>query len=206
MFGLGPTELSGRVLDCSAGAAGFVAQAATGGCRATAADPSYVLTRQELAEAGRRDLDRGNAIAGEHPDRFRWDWYGKPARREALRKRALAQFLLDFEQHPSRYIAAQLPQLPFRDGAFDLAICSHLLFTWADVLGQEWHRAALCELARVGREVRVFPTVLQGAGAAVPFWDPLMAQLADAGLTTELRRVDYSFQVGADQMLVVTSG
>ncbi|MDQ1696179.1 MAG: hypothetical protein QOJ03_1532 [Frankiaceae bacterium] len=206
MFGLGRDELSGRVLDCSAGAAGFVAQAAAGGCRALAADPAYVLTREQLAEAGRRDLDRGNAIAAEHPDSFEWDWYGVPARREALRKRALAQFLLDVEGNPSRYVAAQLPQLPFRDGVFDLVICSHLLFTWADVLGQSWHLAAVRELARVGREVRVFPTIMQGAGDVVPFWDDLMAQLAGERLRAELRRVDYRFQVGADQMLMVTSG
>jgi SAM-dependent methyltransferase len=206
MFDLGRPELSGSILDCSAGVAGFVAVAADQCRRAVAVDPAYAMSRQELAEAGRRDLQLGNAIAAEHPGRFRWDWYGTAERREELRLRALANFLPDLVLHPQRYVAGQLPQLPFRDGAFDLVICSHLLFTWADVLGREWHRAALCDLARVGREVRVFPTVVQGAGEPVPFWDALMGDLREAGLRTELRRVDYEFQVGADQMLVVTSG
>ena len=205
MFGLTDADLSGRLLDCSAGAAGFVARAADHGCRATAVDPAYALPRAELAAAGRADLDRGNAIATQHPDRFGWDWFGSPERRRQLRLRALAEFATDLVAHPSRYVCGQLPRLPFRDSAFDLVLCSHLLFTWADTFGQGWHLAALSELARVGREVRVFPTVMQGRGDPVPFWDALMAGLADAGLTAELRRVEYSFQVGADQMLVLTS-
>jgi len=121
-----------------------------------------------------------------------------------LRTRALAQFLPDLVMHPERYVAGQLPQLPFRDRAFDLAVCSHLLFTWADQLGLDWHCAALLELSRVASQVRVFPTVVQGPGQPVPFWDELMARLSDAGLVAERRAVPYVFQVGADTMLVVT--
>lgn len=96
-----------------------------------------------------------------------------------------------------------LPRLPFRDDAFELAVCSHLLFTWADQLGLEWHRAALFELARVAGEVRVFPTIMQGPGEAVPFWGTLMSDLSEAGLRTESREVPYEFQVGGNRMLVV---
>jgi hypothetical protein len=205
MFGLTRQDLSGRVLDCSAGAAGFVVRAASHGCRAIAVDPAYALPRDQLAEAGRADLDRGNAIAAQHPDRFVWDWFGSPEARRRLRLRALAEFVSDIVVHPHRYVAGQLPQLPFVDAAFDLVLCSHLIFTWADTLSREWHFAALRELARVGGEVRVFPTVLQGRGDPVPFWDGLMADLADVGLHAEKRTVDYVFQVGADQMLVLTS-
>ena len=34
------------------------------------------------------------------------------------------------------------------DGSFDLAVCSHLLFTWANVFDMAWHEAALREMAR----------------------------------------------------------
>lgn len=206
MFDLGPAELSGSILDCSAGVSGFTAEAARRGTRTVAVDPAYALARAELAMLGKADLTRGSAIAAEHPDRFTYAWYGDPERRLSMRSRALAQFLLDLATHPARYVAGQLPQLPFRDRAFDLAVCSHLLFTWADQLGIEWHRAAILELTRVAGEVRVFPTVMQGPGAPVPFWDELMAQLAGAQLTAKTRSVPYQFQVGADQMLVVTAG
>jgi hypothetical protein len=55
----------------------------------------------------------------------------------------------------------------------------------------------------VSREVRVFPTVLQGAGDPVPFWDALVEQLRRDGTHVDVRRVPYEFQVGADSMLVL---
>jgi len=169
-----------------------------------AVDPAYAMPRDELARQGQADLVRGNAIAAEHPDRFTFDWYGAPERRVAMRNRALALFVTDLVMHPGRYVAGQLPQLPFKDASYDLALCSHLLFTWADQLGVDWHRAALLELARVAAEVRVFPTVMQGAGEPVPFWDELMSDLTDAGLNCDRRQVPYEFQKGADTMLVLT--
>jgi SAM-dependent methyltransferase len=203
MFDLGDEEMTGRILDCSAGVSSFVAEAGERGWAAIAVDPAFSLGRGRLAELGRDDLDRGTAIADQYPDRFTWEWYGDPARRSTLRKAALARFLTDVACHPHRYVAAALPQLPFPDSSFDLAVCSHLLFTWADQLGREWHAAALHELARVAREVRIFPTVVQGPGEPVPFWDGLMADLARAGLRAEEREVPYEFQVGANRMLVV---
>lgn len=204
MFALGDAELSGSVLDCSAGAAEFVAVAGSRGARAVAVDPAYALPKERLAEQARDDTERGCGIVGQHADRFTWRWYGGPEERDRMRHQALARFVTDRVMCPGRYVAGQLPQLPFGDAAFDLAVCSHLLFTWADVLGRAWHAAALRELARVAREVRVFPIVLQGAGEPVPFWSDLMGDLDAAGLTSEERRVDYEFQVGADRMLVVS--
>jgi SAM-dependent methyltransferase len=202
MFDLDPA-MPGSIVDCSAGVAGFAAGAGRRGARVVAVDPAYALSGDELARLGHDDLERGGAIASQFPDRFTFDWYGDPERRLKLRKGALAQFLVDLATHPERYLAGQLPQLPFRDASFDLAVCSHLLFTWADQLGLDWHRAALLELTRVARQVRVFPTVMQGSGQPVPFWDELMSTLADAGLRVELRRVPYEFQIGANTMLVV---
>src|SRR3954469_21580456 len=142
MFALGPNDLGGTILDCSAGVAGFVAEAARKGARAIAVDPAYALPRDDLSRLGSADLLRAPVVWDDYPDRFTFAWYGSPDRRLSLRSRALAQFLLDLATHPARYVAGQIPQLPFHDGTFDVALCSHLLFTWADQLGLEWHRAA----------------------------------------------------------------
>jgi hypothetical protein len=50
----------------------------------------------------------------------------------------------------------------------DLAVCSHFLFLYSAQLGEAFHHAALHELCRISREVRVFPLVAPG-GAASPF-------------------------------------
>jgi hypothetical protein len=91
----------------------------------------------------------------------------------------------------------------------DLVLSSHLLFTWADPFDEAWHRAALLEMARVARrEVRVYPLVRRGPGDAVGFLASLLDGLSGPGgveLRVELRRVQYEFQRGATEMLVVQS-
>ena len=119
-----------------------------------------------------------------------------------LRTEAAEAFLADLVESPGRYVAASLPDLPFENGQFEMVLCSHLLFTWADKFGLDWHLEALRELVRVSRgEVRVFPLVLQGAGKPVPFLAELLDRL---GLPAEIRKVPYEFQLGADEMLVVS--
>ena len=206
MFDIDVDQLRGRrVLDCSAGAASFVAEAAsTHGAHAVAVDPAYALDRDQLTETARQTVETGAAIADRHADRFVWDWYGSREARQTMRKAALSRFVIDYVSCPQRYRPGSLPSLPCADDEFELALCSHLLFTWADELGCDWHFAAISELARVAGETRIFPTLVQGAGEQVPFWDELMSRLDDAGLAAEKRRVDYEFQVGGNEMLVVT--
>jgi hypothetical protein len=174
-------ELPDSVLDCCAGGAGFTAEAAARGVDAIAADPAYELDHPELVDSVRRSLPATSGIVGEHEGSFVWHWYGSP----------------------ERYVAAGLPDLPFGDRRFELVLCSHLLFTWADKYDRDWHAAALRELIRVSNaEVRIFPLVLQGAGEPIPWLPDLLDSLE--GVTCEIRKVPYEFQVGADQMLVIT--
>ncbi len=72
---------------------------------------------------------------------------------------AMEEFLRDFEQgqDEGRYLRCELPQLPLADGQFDLALCSHLLFTYSGQLSCEFHCQAILEMCRVAGEVRVFP-------------------------------------------------
>ena len=61
----------------------------------------------------------------------------------------------------------------------------------------------LRELIRVSNaEVRIFPLVLQGAGEPVPFLPEILDELD--GITWETRKVPYEFQLGANEMLVIT--
>ncbi|MFC0627018.1 class I SAM-dependent methyltransferase [Kribbella deserti] len=200
MFGL--TALPASVLDCCAGGSGFTAEAARRGVDAVAADPAYGLPVAELAEAVRRGTTAGGSIVGQNADHFVWDWYGSPAARDDIRAEAAKAFLADRELAPERYVAASLPELPFPDGRFELVLCSHLLFTWADVFGLDWHLRALREMVRVcDGEVRVFPLVHQGAGEPVAFLPELLERLA---LPTEVRQVPYEFQRDANKMLVIS--
>ncbi len=143
-------------------------------------------------------------MIGAHPDSFVWDWHPSPASHAALRRRSLETFLTDYARRPGTYVAGALPRLPFADDAFDLALCSHLLFTWSDELDAGWHTAALLDLLRVAPEVRVFPLITAGTGEPVPFLDHVLQQLHDDGHTATTAEVTYRFQRGATTMLRLT--
>lgn len=199
MFDL-PAALPGRILDCCAGGSGFTA-AVPG---AVAADPAYAQSFAELETAVRRGTAQGGGIVTDHPEHFTWEWYGSVERRDAMRAEAADAFVTDRRRRPWCYPAAALPDLPFADGAFDLVLCSHLLFTWSDQLDQQWHLAALTELSRIGADVRIFPLVVQRTGEPVPFLESVRRELAAAGIETQVRQVPYEFQRGGDRMLVLS--
>lgn len=203
MFSLTEADLTGRLLDCCAGAASLVAEANELGGRAVAADPVFAQGADEVAAAVRDSLQGGQQLIDDHEDQFVWDWYGDRARRDALRAEAAERFLHDVRRFPQRYVAAELPRLPFADKAFDVALCSHLLFTWARRWDETWHRTALCELARVATEARVFPLVRAGDGSPTPFLASLVDSLRREGFSVEIRRVAYEFQRGGNEMLVI---
>jgi hypothetical protein len=80
-------------------------------------------------------------------------------------------------------------------------LSSHLLFTYADRLDAEFHLAALVELARVGRDVRIYPLVDQAGGPLPDLLRTLADGLAAAGLHADAVEVDHEFQRGARSML-----
>jgi hypothetical protein len=206
MFGLTREELAGRVVvDVAAGGADFTAGAVEVGAVAIAIDSSYALGQAGLAEQLDANIVAGLTIVDHHPDRFTWRWYGDRASRDELRRRSAARFLTSSRGPTGHYVAGELPRLPVRDRAADLVLCSHLLFTWSDVLDRDWHRDAILELARIGGEVRIFPVVVQGTGADIEWLPDLCHELGAAGLDMEQRQVPYEFQVGADRMLVVSN-
>ena len=114
-------------------------------------------------------------------------------------------FLADFPSglREGRYIAAALPDLPFGSSSFDLAVCSHLLFTYSQLLSEDVHFAAIVEMCRVAAGARIFPVLDMFDGGRSPHLDALIRRLRLAGFTVELVRVPYEFQRGGNEMLRV---
>ena len=205
MFDLADDDLAGEILDVSAGASSFTAEACQAGARVTAVDPCYGWPHDELADTVAAGTRGAEQILTDSPHAFDWSWYGTPERHAHLRRTATSRFLLDKVANPQRYQAGALPALPFPEAAFDLVLCSHLLFTWAADLGEHWHRQALHELVRVSRrQVRVFPLVGKGDEGAPPFLRALVAELRDTGLDVVAHPVPLRFQRGAGHAMVIT--
>lgn len=93
------------------------------------------------------------------PEDWVWTYHRSPEHLRENRVNVLTRFIADYDagKKAERYIVGELPQLDFRNGQFDLALCSHFLFLYSDHLSYEFHRTAILELLRVAGEVRVFP-------------------------------------------------
>jgi SAM-dependent methyltransferase len=190
------------ILDVGAGPASFAAEAAQQGARVVAIDPLYRLGSDAIRAgyaATRPAMETGLERAAA---RFAWTFY--PSAADLLRRRdeAIALFLEDYEwgRACGRYQEAALPQLPFRDGRFGLALVSHLLFLYSEELDAAFHLAALAELARVAEEVRVFP-LLALNGERSHHLDVVLDGLRRRGFAVETPAVDFEFQRGATAML-----
>ena len=105
---------------------------------------------------------------------------------------AMQAFLNDYESGKAqgRYIGAELPALPFADSAFDIALCSHLLFVYSVQLGEAFHRAAVLEMCRVAADIRIFPVLALG-GDSSPFVAVCMREVRAAGYDVAIERVPY---------------
>lgn len=200
-----PGDLAERpYLDVAGGPASFTAEMHAAGAEVVACDPLYEHSAAEI-EAGIEEARREiMAVVRANRDRFVWTHLGSPEGMERTRLEAMRRFLEDYEagRTVGRYRALSLPDLPFDDDSFGLALCSHCLFTYSEQLDLEFHLAALRSLCRVAAEARVFP-LLDGAGARSVHVEPLLARLSDEGYRCEVRTVDYEVQRGGTEMLRV---
>ncbi|MGW4119491.1 methyltransferase domain-containing protein [Nocardia sp. NPDC004711] len=204
MFGLGPADLGGRILDCPAGAASFAAEVARFGGDVTACDAAYFdFDGVEVGEVCRAQTDLGDRYVRAHPGDYCWTFFTDPDDHHRRRRSAVELFVADRQRNPDRYVPAELPRLPFPDNAFDLVLSSHLLFSYADGLGYDFHVRAITELIRVSRgDVRIFPLVPTGSAQVYPRLNELRGDLLNLGITSDVVEVEYEFQQGADQMMV----
>ncbi|WP_193571739.1 class I SAM-dependent methyltransferase [Haloarcula sp. JP-L23] len=204
MFGLAPTALAGTtILDCPGGPGSFTAIAAQRADRTLAVDPMYGRPVGELATVCADAVERTVAQLHEKRGLFVWDEYGDVATRGRYLRAAAQRFLADYARHPGRYVGAALPRLPFATDSVDHVLSGNLLFLYDDRLSERFHVEALLELARIAREdVRVFP-LHSLDGERSESLSPVVDTLRDAGRSVRLEPVDYEFQPGATETLVV---
>jgi hypothetical protein len=201
MFNLRDDELSAGVLDCGGGPASFVAELSASGIPAVAIDPLYAFSASQIASRFEAVVEPMLAQIRATPQDWTWTYHRDPDDLCANRRAALAKFLVDYDQgrRENRYIAAELPSLPFPSGSFKLALSSHLLFLYSDLLDRTFHIRSILELCRVAKEVRIFP-LLTLARQPSPHLPAVQSTLQDHGWNSEIVRVDYELQRGGNQM------
>lgn len=204
MFCLSETDLSRSILGCADGPAAFNSELTQRGGQIISVDPLYQFSRAEIRQRIEATAATVMAQIYQHRDDFVWQAIASPDMLRQIRMAAMEAFLADLEtgQTAGRYLNAGLPQLPFQDSRFDLALCSHFLFLYAAQYDTNFHQTAIEEMLRVASEVRIFP-VLELGNRPSRHLKPVIDTLNNQGRQARLETVAYEFQKGGNQMLVV---
>jgi hypothetical protein len=202
MFALTEEDLGRRILGCGDGPASFNAIASRHGCGAVSADPIYRFSAAEIASR----IEATAAVVAEqlrsNAGEFVWTHFESIDELLEARLEAMDEFLGDYPigLAAGRYVDAALPDLPFRDRSFDVALCSHFLFLYSEQHDAEFHSDAIAELSRIAAEVRIFP-LLELGGVRSRHLDDVTAALRERGYACDTVRVPYEFQKGGNEML-----
>jgi hypothetical protein len=206
MFDLSPADLELKILDCAGGPASFNAEMHARRRSVVSCDPIYQFSEAEIARRIDETYPVILAKTNESRENFRWEEMKSLEHLGAMRMAAMRRFLADLTAGlvQGRYRVAELPSLPFSNQEFDIALCSHFLFTYSHLLTAEFHMQAIRELCRVAREARVFPLVPNFADARSSHVEAVMKMLGAEGYAYEIRRVPHEFQKGGNEMFRIS--
>lgn len=201
MFRLTPSDTRKKILGCADGPASFNAGMRKRGQRIVSCDPLYTFTPDQIRSRIAGAFVDVMAQTRKNAHLFVWSAIRSSGHLAQVRMEAMTDFLADYElASDGRYVAGELPSLPFAENSFDLALCSHFLFLYSARLSLTFHLRAVSELCRVAREVRIFPLVTLDAETS-PHLDPLVDNLKRSGYAVALERVGYEFQRGGNMMM-----
>lgn len=206
MFALSKEDLDKRILDCGSGPASFNASLTKLGGRITSVDPIYRFSSSELRGRINEAYETIIGYVRENMNDYVWEQIPSVEELGRIRMNAMNDFLSDYDKGVSegRYIDASLPALPFKDGEFDIALCSHFLFLYSEQLSEEFHLQSIKELCRVSSEARIFPLMEFGMRKS-RYLKAVMDRLRDDGFKALIERVPYEFQKGGNEMLCVAA-
>lgn len=205
MFDLTEQDLAGRTLGCADGPAGFNAEATQKGYRVVSADPLYAFDAASILQRIEETYDEVLAQCRANADNYVWTTIRSVEEMGRIRMEAMRRFLEDYDSghNDGRYVAAELPELPFDEEAFDLCLCSHFLFLYESHLSYDFHVSAIGEMLRVAPEARIFPLLTMDSKPS-EYAARIIAEADRHGWTVQRHRVPYEFQRGGHTMLRVT--
>lgn len=198
MFALTEADLGRRILGCADGPASFNAELTASGCSVVSCDPIYAFSAREIRRQINATYRQIIEQARHNADSFVWsEQLPDPEALGRHRLTTMDRFLEDYEtgRHAGRYVVGELPELPFEEGAFDIAVCSHFLFLYSEHLSEQLHVDSIRNLAEIAGEVRVFPLIELGAKPSRHV-EPVAAALQSDGYRVTFDKVNYEFQRG----------
>ena len=207
MFLLSRDDLGKRILGCGDGPASFNAELTQSGGNVVSIDPLFQFNANQIRLRIDEVYPQVISQVSKNKGDYVWRKFSDGDALGKARMDTMRIFLSDYEaaKDTGRYLNASLPELPFGDGEFELALCSHYLFLYSEHVNQKQHLLSMKELCRVAKEVRVYPLVSIHTNQESIHLNPVMVELNASGIDVSLIEVVYEFQKGATKMLVAKS-
>jgi len=205
MFSLSDNDLKKSILGCGDGPASFNAELSKSGHDIVSVDPIYQFNSKEIRSRIDEVYPQIMSQVAKNTEDYVWKNIANFEAMGSTRMAAMQSFLADYAQgkKSGRYINASLPRLPFKNIEFELALCSHYLFLYSEQVNQKQHLLSMKELCRVAAEVRVYPLLSISNNQISPHLTSVISGLKNCDLSVSLVPVEYEFQKGANEMLVV---
>ncbi len=166
-------------------------------------DPIYQFSRSEIEKRIEEVRVTVMEQTRQNMDNYEWTHIKSPEELEIARMSAMKQFLEEYDKGKAegRYVYHELPErLPFDNDHFDIGLSSHFLMMYTQ-LGYDFHIAAMSEMLRVCKEIRIFPIVDLDANKT----DLInrVIEFFQKDFRVEIIKTDYEFQKGDNNMLVI---
>ena len=194
-----------KILDCPSGVSSFVSTANKNDVDVTGVDLIYEFDKESIEEQGYKTIEKIYQDTS-WMDVYKMDFYKTKENHRNHRETALKTFVQDYNS--TNYVFAKLPNLPFKNKEFDIALSSHLLFVYDNILDYEFHKNSILEMLRVSKEVRIFPLVdfkNSKVGEEKNF-SPFLYQILDElskDFKCEIIKTDFEFQPRANFYLSI---
>ncbi|MDF1929347.1 hypothetical protein PGH45_03725 [Legionella pneumophila] len=167
-------------------------------------DPLFVLDKDTLLAKAKMIFANMAEEVRQHQDQFDFSRNGSLDKLLQERQEGMKQFFADYEQGKAdgRYLGLTDYHLPFADFTFDFALSSHYFFADLDYQTVDFHLIAIRELARVAKEVRIFP-LIDREGNTSQFLGPVLLGLQQENYGVEVREAAFHLHKSGNAMLRV---
>src|SRR5665647_2241589 len=203
IFNLTEKDFQSKIISFGDGPASFNAEMTQLNIKVVSIDPIYQFGRTELKQRIAETKETVIEQTKSNVENFVWKNIRDVNHLETIRMNAMMQFLDDFEKgkKQDRYRYHELPNTTdFRDLQFYLGLSSHFLILYSQ-LGVEFHIQSIAEMLRICKEIRIFPLLNLNAKKSEVL-EPIIEHFK-TDFEVEIKVVDYEFQKGGNEMLVI---
>lgn len=204
MFDLSHEDMQSRILEYGCGPSAVNVQQKKAGNQVVSCDPLFVLDKDTLSSKAVMIFDEMAQEVRREQEHFDFSRCGSLDKLIAARQAGMSEFFVDYKagKAEGRYLGVTDYHLPFVDFSFDYALSAHYLFADLDEQTLNQHLMVIKELARVAKEVRMFP-LIDRYGNTSDFLGPVLLGLQQENYGVEVREVKFHLHKTGNAMLRV---